>query len=327
MKRRRTTKYSREDLEDFLDDADDSDVEENKASKKPKRKKLVENDGDYVLVQEDSFALLPKSPSKPDSLNGKIKVCSSNLDLEVGNCRFCNETLKIRNAADHVKQKHEDMKEEYFKCPICGEMAMAVGRHVRKYHHPQRFRCDVCGEPYVTKSWLARHRKLTHFPDELDFVCDGESGCGKRFMQEAQLKTHRNTNHGQRQSKICDVCGAVYRSRPRLLRHLANVHGIGERKYQCPHCDKDFADSTGMKNHLLCHNPKRTHDHKCNVCDKAFYTKHLLNQHKVCHRPPSHECKICGKMFLYRAAGLGTHLKQVHKVDMQGNPLVFVEGT
>jgi len=155
------------------------------------------------------------------------------------------------------------------------------------------------------------------------FVCNGKDGCGKRFNLESALNYHIIHNHKRRQTQVCELCGASYRCKVSLQRHIINFHGIGEKKFSCPSCNKMFGSAVNLKKHLSTH--RTTKDFGCTVCSKAFSTRQFLTQHMVCHRPPTHECMFCGKMFLYRAAGLGTHLKQVHRVDVQGNPLCLEE--
>ena len=240
-------------------------------------------------------------------------------NLFFGSCRFCSKELTLEECAKHMQLCHVEMTHEYYNCPICAKMTMDIDYHVRKNHHPNSATCDVCSKPFMSEKNMLCHRKVVHFPDDTDFVCNVTDECRARFTKEGYLKSHIKVKHSRHKTQVCDLCGKGYGGKVTLQRHLINAHGIGEKRFSCPQCGKTFASACNLQCHIINHNTKN--DFKCTVCHKAFKTRHLLNQHLVCHKPPTHKCMICGKMFLYRAAGLGTHLKQVHKADMQGKPL------
>ena len=139
-------------------------------------------------------------------------------------------------------------------------------------------------------------------------------------MTEKQWRTHlKQKAEGKRQppkNQTCELCGERFPIKDALTRHLAHKHGF-EKKEECKVCGKKFATPEHLAKHMVTHT--RTRDFVCNTCGKAFGRVGNLRQHMVSHKPPKHECTVCGKMFLYRAAGLNTHLRQVHGVDPRGN--------
>ena len=169
---------------------------------------------------------------------------------------------------------------------------------------------------------MKKHRKLIHFPDDNDVTCDGPVGCGRRFVCEKDRDVHFRKNHHstgqsitQPQYNVCYICGSAFHSDERLQCHLANVHKAVEKTIECPKCPKKFASKQNLADHMLVHDANAKRDLVCPICGKGFLRENNLSQHMVSHRPPKHRCEICGKMFLYRAAGLMTHYKQVHKID------------
>ena len=293
------------------------------ARTKRKRKTRFSQEQLQMIFEEDEDE---DGTAKAHDDDGGDFMAEDNAEPTVfGQCRFCEKSLTLAESSDHVKLIHPEKTEEYYKCPICGTMSMSMVFHVRKYHDPNRIECDVCKRPFQREESMKIHRKITHFPDDTDFVCNGKDGCGKRFVTESLLKSHLAANHKHKNPKnlVCDLCGIPYSKKMELQRHLTNIHGIGEKQYSCPQCEKRFASPLSLRNHLMTHQPVR--NQTCTICLKSFHTRKLLNQHEICHKPPRHECKMCGKFFLYRSAGLGTHLKQVHGVDMQGNKLSSIE--
>ena len=301
-KRQRRNKYSREHLQEV---ELESETEEDKMSLTPKRKRRLKVEADYK--------------SGEGALRKKTLVgLNDSLDAVIGNCRLCDVPLKLRQAADHMRECHRERSEELFVCPICAVETPTIVSHVRLYHHPDRFECDVCHKPFLQLNSMKRHRKIFHFPDEHDFICDGAEGCGKHFFTVHEFRRHKRQNHVTK-TTVCEFCGK-FMSANAKIGHIQQMHSDIDKTITCPKCGKTFSSVRRLKAHMGIHNPSK--DFTCSVCNKAFVCPANLRQHMVSHKPPRHECKICGKMFLYRAAGLWTHLRQVHKADKYGNPMM-----
>ena len=239
-------------------------------------------------------------------------------ELAVGSCYLCQLPLALPKAVDHIRDNHPDMIENIFKCPVCQKKTLSLEYHLRVHHGPKRNECEICHKTFSAIGTLKRHRKLIHFPDENDFLCEGANGCGKRFLTAAELAHHRRKMHeGESKPFVCDLCGATFQNHERLCTHLIKVHQVMQGTHECPQCHKKFANKAHLSAHMVVHSTAR--DFPCNICGKTFARATNLKQHQISHQPPRHECNICGKRFLYRAAGLGTHLRQVHGVDFKGS--------
>ena len=296
---------------------------EGTVSRKKRKAKLPQEN---VLEKTKDMENAVENGDKPSSghkRKKKVKERKNKVDSSVvyGKCRFCQERLTLNDSSDHIQRVHPEKKSEYYNCPICGKMAMSVSTHVEKFHNPDRIECDVCKKPFKHKERMAIHRKVTHFPDDTDFLCSGENGCGKRFTTKGRLQSHLKSGHNFKYY-VCHLCGMGYNKKSDHQRHLINVHGLGEKKHTCPQCEKIFAVASNLRAHLRTHMLER--NYRCTICQKSFYSNKHLKQHEKCHKPPQHKCMICGKLFIYLHAGLGTHLKQVHGVNLQGNVLSTV---
>ena len=62
--------------------------------------------------------------------------------------------------------------------------------HMRIHINERKFKCDECGQAFMQKEFLTRH-KLTH-TGEVPFRCDT---CGKAFRQLVNLKQHKIRKH------------------------------------------------------------------------------------------------------------------------------------
>ena len=85
--------------------------------------------------------------------------------------------------------------------------------HMRIHVNERKFKCDECGQAFMQKEFLARH-KLTH-TGEVPFRCDT---CGKAFRQLVNLKQHKirkHFNNKNNNEKVQQVRG--YRGRLKVL--------------------------------------------------------------------------------------------------------------
>lgn len=110
--------------------------------------------------------------------------------------------------------------------------------------------------------------------------------------------------------KECPECHNLYEN---LKQHLANVHGIGEKRYfPCPVCGKEFNQSSNMKTHLAIHGKPKFTCPKCGKeCkQKAHLKTHLASVHNV--GTSCFKCGECGKEFKQKS-NLKTHTSMVHR--------------
>uniref|UniRef100_A0A1I8JUR1 C2H2-type domain-containing protein n=1 Tax=Anopheles funestus TaxID=62324 RepID=A0A1I8JUR1_ANOFN len=131
-------------------------------------------------------------------------------------CRYCSmrfHTLGNRNAHERTHNG-----EKPFICPKCGKGFAEGGNlknHIRFHNGERPYPCDMCGKSYRTHYSRSVHMR-SHTNDR-PFVCDD---CGKGFYSSGKLTIHRRTH-------------------------------TGERPYECASCHAKFADTCGLRRHMI----------------------------------------------------------------------------
>jgi len=116
-------------------------------------------------------------------------------------------------------------------------------------------------------------------------------------------ETAPETEEEPLQRNQCEVCSRVLSSATALECHR-RIHS-GERPWVCERCGKGFPDGRGLRRHLHIHNPKT---HQCKDCGKTFVYTFQLRNHQVIHTSEmAFECKVCGKGFKSKSTG-ATHM-------------------
>ncbi|XP_026635127.1 zinc finger protein 426 isoform X5 [Microtus ochrogaster] len=145
--------------------------------------------------------------------------------------------------------------------------------------------------------------------------------CGKFFINQTHLQTHRRTHSGDRlydwneygrsfiNSRLavlietlnakkpyrCKECGKGYRYPAYLNIHM-RTH-TGEKPYECKECGKAFNYSNSFQIHGRTHTGEKPY--VCSQCGKAFTQYSGLSIHVRSHNGDKpYECKECGKAFL-----------------------------
>ncbi|XP_065188442.1 transcription factor E4F1-like [Sycon ciliatum] len=152
-------------------------------------------------------------------------------------------------ASDGAEAKPTTVGEPQFVCETCGQRFLRkshLSRH-RLIHSGERpFQCDMCDKSFRQSSHLSSHRN-TH-TGARPYVC---GQCDKAFASSSALGRHRHT-HTDPSTKphVCE-CGKAFRRLSHLVGH--RYTHTGERPYQCSECDRAFADSSGLRRHRRRH--------------------------------------------------------------------------
>lgn len=144
-------------------------------------------------------------------------------------CSLCPGAFKTLHTLKMHMTSHSDIR--CYTCDVCG-MGFKRLNNVRdhmKCHERKSNQCQICGNFFARKRYLAIHEKTIH-----NFYADGIVPEEKGFE--------------------CEICGAKLKWKKNLLAHM-RIH-TGEKPYVCKICNKDF----------ICHGSLRTHMAKHSVC-------------------------------------------------------------
>ena len=153
---------------------------------------------------------------------------------------------------------------------------------------------------------------------ELKFLYSGKNQCcycGRYFSRSFNLSQHIKIHTGVK-THLCSKCGKVFTDLSTLKQHKMHVHGEGERKYTCDHCQKKFYSKSHCDEH------KRTHTketpYKCSECGREYAYPLSLKRHARTHTGvKNYKCTHCGKNFAWREAWK-RHVKK-HEGDSSGD--------
>lgn len=117
------------------------------------------------------------------------------------------------------------------------------------------------------------------------------------------------TSGDQPPNTAMSACG---RSNVSLARRMRTPwrSGIGEKRFGCTYCDKNFMRFSQLKEHLRSHTGEKPFS--CLQCGRSFTKQCNLIRHAVVHSGEKpYECSLCGKCFTQRSS-LKSHQKTAH---------------
>ena len=195
-------------------------------------------------------------------------------------CHLCTyKTNSSRNLRHHMKRKH---MERTFKCTEC-DKAFGLGKDLREHmrSHSKQVACEVCGKKFTRNYFLQKHFANKHVTKKDK----------SEKVEKSKEKLEKPLVYGCRQ---CDYIGKTARN---LRIHETRTHG--EKTLPCPMCNKTFAMTKDLNQHV------RTHTQRfcCDICGKALKSKFALQLHRnsihlgIKNTYVKHYlCTICGKL-------------------------------
>ena len=149
--------------------------------------------------------------------------------------------------------------------------------------------------------------------------------CIKGFKHKSNLLTHLE-NHNQeamnelkKQIAKCSVCGEEFRLKTEFMHHLNVQHSLLLRPFQCSICQKTFANSRDMSNHVISHFEKKML--QCSICKQKFEFKTQFVKHP-CYRKALKLSRTCfaGKKFLPNASN--SYITQENNLHTSETPFI-----
>lgn len=198
-------------------------------------------------------------------------------DQKPFNCPKCAKTFESQDlllAHHHYSyQVCQPPKLECNICEICGYEApnpSKLARHQNTHMETSKFKCLQCNKAFTMAQALKFHMHI--HTGEKPFVCEL---CGQRFLWKRALDAHVLGVHEKLNRYSCAICGAKYRNRLNVRRHLVSHFSIPQ--YACTVCRTEFMVASTCSKHI-----KKTHNGSGNVTvTNSAEWKELADKHIV----------------------------------------------
>ncbi|XP_066443418.1 uncharacterized protein [Eleutherodactylus coqui] len=173
---------------------------------------------------------------------------------------------------------------------------------MKKYNLLRRkgriYHCKKCDMTFPKRLAFKRHLKsqkhLKSYEEEVDVVCED---CGQVFVTKSLLIKHRAENHAVKRY-ACTICGIQYDYKSQFIIHQ-RAH-TGEKPFECEQCGRKFGHKCSLLVHQRRHVKGKTVS--CSKCDHRFDTKSQLARHEKIHdHEKPIMCRLCGKRFAHKS--------------------------
>ena len=140
-------------------------------------------------------------------------------------CGICSQLLSTKRELIQHRSIHAEIKK--FQCVFCSDAftkSSDLRRH-KKCHfvgvRAGRFQCGVCDKLFCYKYKRDAHQKV--HDEGRGKKCDE---CGEDFVGKTELARHRITRHGKGELHSCMLCDSELASEKSLRKHYINCHGV-----------------------------------------------------------------------------------------------------
>ncbi|KAH8232383.1 hypothetical protein KR032_005327, partial [Drosophila birchii] len=167
---------------------------------------------------------------------------------------------------------------------------------------------DACHQPRVQWDKLTEDEvvALKRERRKRDCICEH---CGRHFSCPSNFKVHLLRHTGLK-SFACTECPQKFYT-AHLLRRHQDMHS-GELPYPCRFCELSFANTSVRTRHERVHHTN-IRPFKCTECDKSFAMSGKLREHMLTHTGErAFHCEPCKASFLRRSHLLAHYRTKGH---------------
>ena len=184
-------------------------------------------------------------------------------------------------------------------CDFTTNRSGSLKRHFQT-HNQQLFKCSHCPKHFGTKESLVLHTRSKHATEDIG------SKCAKPVQSEGDFDPQIQ-NQTQEHRYMCDICQKGFTNVQHFEGHR-NKHS-GSKPHMCSKCGAVFSYVQSMAAHEKHCDPLQTKTEvitpHCSQCGKLFKNRHSLTDHiRDKHGGKEHECRVCGKVFIWRQSYL-----------------------
>ncbi|XP_058251858.1 zinc finger protein with KRAB and SCAN domains 8-like [Hemibagrus wyckioides] len=311
MKKKRKRKFKSKDSSDEWEPCLNEEVTDSELSMDEDMFTVLKEDGQGKLVVWCTQCETEASLSCSVHRHKKVFCCAqcSAGDIQTHHI----ETLPVRfddmaSFQKHAEQEHGS-KPVYDLCQDCGKFAVADpesrGLKKHKCEHKSKFVvCPECGKRFLTEAGLKSHRTRLH--SDYDHPC---KYCLKVFKIRSAKLDHEQTHPKANRPYSCPHCPEKFSSIHKRNKHVITSHR-GPYKYVCDVCGKGFNDINRLRRHELIHSGEKPF--KCQVCERSFNQMENLTSHMRVHTGEKpFRCEQCGESFSYNVC-LKNHKQRHH---------------
>lgn len=178
-----------------------------------------------------------------------------------------------------------------------------IRKHIRAFHGPRQFNCDVCDSSFPTSDKLKLHQ-LKH-SDHREFLC---ALCGKQFKRKDKLREHTKRIH-ETKKKILELNQLISKDKnSKCSKFIPKVSPAEIQKFpfKCQDCMVGFKRRGMLVNHLAKRHPEKTlksipelnqpilrltRNYPCLYCERVYKSSskrksHILKAHPGRPIPP-----------------------------------------
>ena len=212
--------------------------------------------------------------------SGEFQTSGEETSNPIITCPFCpyfkqKDSKNFKSLLAHLYHKHKalsktenyqslanEMKQltkETCFCVECDKILQcrdSYKAHLKAYHDPKIFKCDLCRKLFSTLTRLKQH-KYTH--NERTVPC---YQCGNLFKTERKMREHIRRNHTKRKY-CCEICSKRFRTIQLLEKHRRAVHEK-LKPFNCELCEFRCAAFNNLNLH-------RTKSHRCSPLRPTDY--------------------------------------------------------